>query len=67
MTWDIRIKERVTNLKRKRNLMEGQLKRCEVMATRYAYMLKIENINILLQDMHVAVYYNNGNKHKATF
>lgn len=66
MSWDLpSLQARVTFLKRKRNRMEGQLRRCELPITRDTYTLRIENINILLADIGVMVY--KSHKHTPKF
>lgn len=67
MNWAINRTERVKNLKRKRNIMEGKLRRCEIIATRCLYLHDIENINILLQDMCVQAYQDSNVHRKAKF
>lgn len=61
MNW-IRLnrKRRAIELRRKRVGMERKLKRCEVSKMRDLYTLKIENINILLQDMGFIAYPRRG-------
>lgn len=58
---------RVLQLRTRRNRLEGQLRRCEVADTRDYYTLRIENINILLTDMGLLAYGNQGNRRKPKF
>lgn len=61
MNW-IRLnrKRRAIELRRKRVAIERRLKTCEVSKMRDLYTLKIENINILLQDMGFTAYPRKG-------
>lgn len=68
MSWQIPPKDkRAKQLRSIRARLEEKLRRCEVLESRDYYMLRIEKINILLQDMGKVVYPNPNGKHRATF
>ena len=59
------VEQFIKRIRHKRNKLESQLRKCEIVSTRQTLMRNIEMYNIMLEEFNEPAY--SGKKHKARF